>query len=49
MNYVLDHPQHESAATTGHTKQDVVYGNHEKSDLKDQIDILKDRFEMMSW
>ena len=49
MNYVLDHPQHESAAATAHTEQDVAYGNHEKSNLKDWIDILKDRFEMMSW
>ena len=32
-----------------HTKQDVAYGNHEKSDLKGQIDIFKDSFEMMSW
>ena len=49
MDYVLDHPQHKSAATAAHTKQDVAYGSHEKGDLKDRIDILKDRFEMMSW
>ena len=49
MDYVLDHAQHKSAAATTHTKQDVAYGNHEKSDLKDRIGILKDTFEMMSW
>ena len=49
MDYVLDHLQHKSAAMAAHTKQDVAYGNHEKGDLKDWIDILKDSFEMMSW
>ena len=49
MDYVLDHAQHKSAAASTNTKQDVAYGNHEKGDLKDRIDILKDTFEMMSW
>jgi len=49
MDYVLDHAQHKSAATAAHTKQDVAYGNHEKSNLKDRIDILKNTIEMMSW
>ena len=49
MDYVLDHLQHKSAATAAHTKQDVAYGNHEKSNLKDRIDILKNTIEMMSW
>ena len=49
MDYVLDHAQHKSAAMAAHTKQDVAYGNHEKSNLKDRIDILKDTIEMMSW
>ena len=49
MDYVLDHAHHKSTAAVAHTKQDVAYGNHEKSDLKDRIDILKDTLEMMSW
>ena len=49
MDYVLDHAQHKSAAATTHTKEDMTYGNHEKSDLKDRIDIFKDIFKMMSW
>jgi hypothetical protein len=49
MDYVLDHAEHKSAATPTDTKQHVAYGNHEKSDLKDRVDILKDIFEMMNW
>ena len=49
MDYVLDHLQHKSAATAAHTKQDVAYGNDEKGDLKDRIDILQDSCVMMSW
>ena len=48
MNYVLDHPQHESAAMAAHTEQDMAHSNHEKNDLRDWIDILKDGLEMMS-
>jgi hypothetical protein len=47
VNYVLDHPEHKSAAATAHPKQDVAYSYHEKSDLKDWVGTLKDRYEMM--
>ena len=49
MDYVLDHTKHKSAATMTNTKQNMGYGNHEESDLKNRINILKDAFKMMSW
>ena len=45
----MDHAKHESTPMSTHTKQHIEYGDHEKGDLKDWIDILKDGFEMMSW
>jgi hypothetical protein len=49
MDYVLDHAQCKGAAAATYTKQDVAYGNHEKSDLEDRIDTWENSFEMMSW
>ena len=40
VNNILHHAQHESAATTAHTEQDVTYGNHKESDLKNGVDIF---------
>jgi len=48
MDYVLDHAKHKSAAAATNTKQNMAYSNHEESDLKNRINILKDAVKMMS-
>jgi hypothetical protein len=44
---ILNHPQHEGATATAHTKQDMARNDHKKGDLKHRVDVLEKRFKMV--